>query len=222
GYKVLAVSYGGSLDLFGYKGAKPLQGQPGQDWAAQYDSYATCAAPTPAMSKLDTAEMEAWANLTGSSWVRLQQIDATQTQLTLDRMVSDWAEGDQIVVGTTDWYPSHSELRTIRSVSTVGMSTQLTVCRPVPGGTGPGGCPAMPAATDALDYPHFASIFDANTVDGAEYTEKLNRTAVDLRATVGLLSRSIQIRSLGATAGDEFPAVMTDTKSCMLSGGTPP
>jgi G8 domain len=222
GYKVLGVSYGGSLDLFGYKGAKPLQGQAGKDWATQFDSDTECTVPTAMESTLDTAEMKAWANLTGSSWVRLQDINTARTELTLDRLVSDWAAGDQIVVGTTDWYPSHSEARTIRSVKTVGMRTQLTVCRPVPGGTGPGGCPAMPAAADALDYPHFTGIFDAKTIDGAEYTEKLNRTAADLRATVGLLSRSIQIGSLGATAMEEFPAVRTDTKSCVFSGDTPP
>src|SRR5262249_8618793 len=102
-----------------------------------------------------------------------------------------------------------------------------------------------PAEKDALDYPHFTAIFDAKKIDGAEYTEaKLGRTAADLRATVGLLSRSIQIRSLGATSGEEFPAVpsgcvagtnkdqqcntdaacpgSTCRKSCMLSGDTAP
>lgn len=36
------------------------------------------------------------------------------TTLTLDPPVADWQESDWIVVGTTDWNPSHSELRQIR------------------------------------------------------------------------------------------------------------
>ncbi len=226
GYKVLGVSYGGSLKLFGYKGAKPLQ-----DSAFQKDSDSDtqCVAPKPEQSTLDTAEMKAWANLSGSSWVRLQKVDGTT--LTVDRAVTsatktDWAAGDQIVVGTTDWYPTHSEIRTIRSIDSTG--TQITVCRPCEtmsascDGKGPGGCATNPVASDGLDYPHHAEIFDAKTIPGAEYTEKVNRTAADLRAAVGLLSRSIQVRSLGATAADEFPAVRTNAKSCMLNGDTAP
>ncbi|MGD9765695.1 MAG: G8 domain-containing protein, partial [Candidatus Binatia bacterium] len=225
GYKVLGVSYGGTLNLYGYKGVKPLQDS---DWRTKYDSDTECKVPSAAESTLDTAEMKAWANLTGSSWVRLQAVNTSAvgaqpagTVLTVDRAVKDWAAGDQIVVGTTDWYPTHSEVRTIRSIDTSG--TQIALCRPVANGMGPGGCAATATASDALDYPHFAEIFDASTISGAEYTEaKLNRKAADLRAAVGLLSRSIQIRSLGVTAADEFPAVKTNTKSCMLNGNTPP
>jgi cell surface hyaluronidase len=214
GYKVLGVSYGGTLNLFGYKGALPLQSADGAKIAAGEDDH--CVVPTQA--GLDAAEMRAWANLSGSSWGRLDGLNDARTQLTLDRPVKDWQPGDQIVVGTTDWYPGHNELRTIRSVS--GDGTMITVCRPIAGGTGPGGCPASAVAADALDYPHYASIFDARTLAGAEYTQSgLNRTAVDLRATVGLLSRSIQIRSLGATADQDFPSV----DQCMIKmDGTNP
>ena len=212
GYKVLGVSYGGTLNLFGYKGALPLQSTDGARIAAGEDDH--CVVPTQA--GLDTAEMRAWANLSGSSWGRLDGLNAARTQLTLDRPVKDWQPGDQIVVGTTDWYPGHNELRTIRSIS--GDGTMITVCRPTAGGTGPGGCPASAVAADALDYPHHASIFDAKTLAGAEYTQSgLNRTAVDLRATVGLLSRSIQIRSLGATADQAFPSV----DQCMIKANVP-
>jgi len=184
GYKVLGVSYGGTLRLFGWKGAKPLQDPA---WAASYDSTEHCVAPTAAQSTLDAAEMQAWANLTGSAWARLDASAAAAgaTTLTLDRLVSDWAVGDDIVVGTTDWYPSHSERRTITAVASVstpgGMRTQLTV--------------------DALAWPHASDMFDADalaTDHGATYTKPTNRTAADLRATVALLSRSIEIRSLGA------------------------
>lgn len=205
GYKVLGVSYGGSLKLFGWKGALPLQSTAGAAIAAGEDEHC----PVPTESALDATEMRAWANLSGSSWGRLDGLNAARTQLSLDRPMKDWQPGDQIVVGTTDWYPGHNELRTIRTISSDGRL--ITVCRPTADGTGPGGCPADADPADALDYPHYASIFDARTLEGAEYTQSgLNRTAVDLRATVGLLSRSIRIRSLGATATgptSEFPTV---------------
>jgi len=191
GYKVLGVSYGGSVRLFGYKGAKPLQDK---TFAAQADPAGHCAAPTAAQSTLDAAEMQDWADLTGSSWARLQASTTTggKTVLTLDRLAPDWTAGDEIVVGTTDWYPSHSERRTVTNVGTTGdgKATTLTV--------------------DALQYPHFSEIFDAKALEkdhGAEYTGPVNRTAADLRAVVGLLSRTIQIRSLGVGSGDAFPAV---------------
>ncbi len=202
GYKVLGVSYGGTLRLFGWKGAKPLQDPA---WAAAYDSTEHCIAPTAAQSTLDAAELQAWADLTGSAWARLDgSADASgMTTLTLDRLAPDWAVGDEIVVGTTDWYPSHSEQRTITAVASVttpaGMRTQFTV--------------------DALAWPHASSMFDADALaadHGATYTKPTNRTAADTRAVVGLLSRSIKIYSLGtqarpsqATAGFPAPADCT-------------
>src|SRR5262245_31847224 len=203
GYKVLAVSYGGTLRLFGYKGTALS--------TAAIDSNAHCVVPT--VSTLDTEEMEAWAALSGSSWTRLagqtvilsEPPNPPQSLLDLDRVVPDWAVGDQIVVGTTDWYPGHSELRTIRAVNTVtdasGMHTQLTV--------------------DLLLYPHATSIFDAKTLaseNQAEYTNPVNRSAADLRAAVGLLTRSIRVYSLGVAPTDEFP----DVSQCLSPDGTAP
>jgi hypothetical protein len=212
------VSYGGALNLFGYKGAKPLQAG-GAEIAKGEDDH--CVVPTKDESTLTHAEMHAWAKLSGSSWVRLAALNADRTEVTLDRAVPDWEPGDQIVVGTTDWYPGHSEVRTIRKIA----GKVVTVCRPVPNGMGPGGCCADASCTDpqrkadALDYPHSVAIFDAKTFAGAEYTQKdLNRTAVDLRAPVGLLSRSIQIRSLGTAAEKPFPNV----SDCLYKNGTAP
>lgn len=237
GYKVLGVSYGGTLRLFGYKGAKPLQGDAGSQWAKTYDANDHCVVPTTDQSTLDSAEMRAWANLTGNSWARLEgQAPAptptsgpttptptstptsgpttptptptvAQTLITLDRVV-DWAKGDQIVIGTTDWYPGHSELRTINGVQTTTdkLHTQLIV--------------------DALQYPHNTQIFDTDTL-GASFTipnppsptpgNQVNRKAADLRASVGLLSRSIRIHSLGTTAQSDFPAV----KDCVADKTKP-
>jgi len=182
GYKAFGVSYGGTLRLFGHKGAE-LAG-------TALDPADHCAVPTPEQSTLDAAEMEAWAQLTGGSSARLtaigQEAATGRSLLTLDRALASWGVGDEIVVGTTDWYPGHSERRTIRAVTTVqtpqGSRTQLAV--------------------DPLLYPHETNIFDAKalqTANGAEYTGPVSRTAADLRAVVGLLSRSIQVRSLGVS-----------------------
>ena len=148
--------------------------------------------------------MQAWADLTYNSWTRLagsQNTNDGKTMLTLDRLVPTWAMGDEIVIGTTDWYPSHSEVRTVlEEPIVVGGRTQLTV--------------------DQLDYPHVTEIFDTDVLQnehGAEYTGPVTRTAADLRAVVGLLTRSITIRSLGATADEEFP----DVASCLFQDGPP-
>ncbi len=100
GYKVLAVSYGGTLNLYGKKGA----------------SY-------PAATALP-------ASFTGTSWLRLNKnIDPKDTQnsstLEVERPVG-WQAGDQIVVTTTDYLPGHSEERTIASVDPDEMTIHLT------------------------------------------------------------------------------------------------
>ncbi len=85
GYKVLAVSFGGSLRLFGKKGA----------------SYDTITNNDPSNS--------------GTSWVRLAanlQGGGKDTSITLDRAV-DWKDGDQIVIMSTDYMPGHAELLTL-------------------------------------------------------------------------------------------------------------
>ncbi len=85
GYKVLAVSWGGSLQLFGAKGA----------------SYDATTNGDPSSS--------------GVSWVRLGADLAgtgTEKTITLDRPVS-WQDGDKIVITSTDYMPAHAELLTV-------------------------------------------------------------------------------------------------------------
>ncbi len=93
GYKVLALSYGGTLQLFGYKGATYPLG---------------VALPLPAWNS-------------GLSWVRLaKDAHAGDQQITIDRAIGAgrWAKNDQIVLTSTDYMPGHSEQLTVDSVDT--------------------------------------------------------------------------------------------------------
>ncbi len=85
GYKTLAVSFGGSLALYGYKGAS-------YDTATDDDHLSS-----------------------GVSWIRLaDNLSKTATSLKLEKSPGDkwWNAADtdvQIVVTTTDYLPGHSE-----------------------------------------------------------------------------------------------------------------
>src|SRR5215475_5794144 len=86
GTKVLGVGYGGTIKLFGLKGAS-------------YDDADV--KPENAIKPTDS----------GRSWRRLAAslTGGASKSLTLDRVV-DWGQGDRIVVTTTDYLPGHSEL----------------------------------------------------------------------------------------------------------------
>jgi hypothetical protein len=118
GYKVLAVTYGGSLELFGAKGV-----------AAAYrvdPSTADAACAVPAADEQHAPA--AWAALSGASWARLDAPALAQSStLVVDRAV-DWEQGDRLVVGSTDWHAGHSETVVIAGVEsddTFSLSTPL-------------------------------------------------------------------------------------------------
>ena len=166
GRKTLAVSYGGSIELFGRKGVRPsLRRDPSSNDAHPRE----CMIPSPEQ-QFDPA---AWAAGSGTSWARLDA-DALkgQTSLTLDRSV-DWAAGDKVVLTTTDWHPSHSELLTLADVT----DEQLMLA-------------------DATDHAHEGQIFAIDTTQLSHDPGHQNKQ-VDLRAAVGLLSRSIQVSRSG-------------------------
>jgi len=91
GHKVLAVSYGGKLQLFGKRGVTFLG----------------------AMEKCspETSDTECNPAYTGTSWVRLTKVavgtDGFPT-ITVSS-AADWKMDDHIVVTSTDYLPSHSE-----------------------------------------------------------------------------------------------------------------
>lgn len=170
GYKVFAISYGGSVELFGAKGSSS-DGNP-----------ATAQTSCPVPANKDQTDITQWANLSQTSWVRLNASNTIGSQaLILDRKV-DWDKGDQIVVTTTDWYTSHSELLTVGGFNSA--NNTLSLMSPL----------ANIHNGEAYSVPSALSASTGNP-----------NTQVDTRAAVGLLSRSIIIKSLGATANDAFP-----------------
>lgn len=103
GHKVLAVSYGGTLQLFGAKGASYLMN--GQK----------CMPDMPGT--------ECNPAFTGTSWVRLVQvIDATHIKVS---RAIDWQHNDNIVVTPTDYLPSHAEQVAVDSVAEDGVTITL-------------------------------------------------------------------------------------------------
>jgi hypothetical protein len=98
GHKVLALSYGGTLQLFGTKGA------------------------TYAGRELSTC-MENDPKCSGTSWLHLQgSLKPAATSLTVNGKVN-WQDGDHIVVTTTDYLPGHSEELIIKGAPTVSGNT---------------------------------------------------------------------------------------------------
>ncbi len=89
GYKVLAVSYGGTLQLFGRKGA----------------TYGAID---------DSSSGTSWVRL--NKTIKPDDCSGVACTLELDRPV-DWSVGDVIVLTTTDYLPGHSEQLTIADIS---------------------------------------------------------------------------------------------------------
>jgi hypothetical protein len=164
GYKVLGLGYGATLRLYGLKGA----------------TY-----PDTTVSPSNT----------GSSWTRLNNcalgliggcsgtvLKPGGTQLALSNPVN-WKMGDQIIVTTTDYLPSHTELMTLAEDAD---GNNITLTTP-------------------LQFPHNAAIFNLSSriPAGRGMTDL---TSVDTRAAVALLTRSIRIVSGGETAGTDLKA----------------
>jgi len=171
GHKVLALSYGGTLELFGSEGA------------TYRDANETCDPKEP--------DTECNPAFTGQSWVRLTGVKAAvggvQT-ITVDRPVN-WKMDDHIVVTTTDYLPSHSE-EMILTKDAAG-STILTIKNADP--TQVNGFQFQHnASVKALPTTMPAYIGPQNDPNVPEIDR-----AVDTRAAVALLTRNIQIVSEG-------------------------
>jgi hypothetical protein len=106
GHKVLAVSFGGSLQLFGSRGVTYLKQN---EKCTPNEPNSEC---NPAFS--------------GTSWVRLTGV-ADATHITVSRAL-DWKKGDHIVVTGTDYLPSHSEVAVL--AQDAGGTASLTLEKP--------------------------------------------------------------------------------------------
>jgi cell migration-inducing and hyaluronan-binding protein len=182
GYKVLAVSYGGTLVLHGHKGA----------------SYS-----------LETDQDHVSS---GGSWMRLaKSLNEDDTTLQLEhspgfgcheQFTDDcgWKAHDKIVVTTTDYLPGHSEELTIKSVNidankgnTIDFDEKIKWPH---NGVRYGALDAENSLKKRLDLAKGRLSLDRDLVD----------KGVETRAAVALLSRSIRIVSGGDKADQEFPA----------------
>lgn len=135
----------------------------------------------------------------GRSWGRLEgSLVPGADTLVVDGLV-DWTEGDHIVVTTTDYMPGHSEELIVQSAiaNVRAKTTRITFANADPGVTG-------------TRWHHHGERY---ALDGEAHPGigrlDLNLKAVDTRAAVGLLSRSIRIVSGGDTLGAPFPAEAT-------------
>ena len=168
GHKVLAVSYGGTLQLFGDKGAT----YPGRE-------RTTCKEKDP--------------SCTGTSWVRLKgsiQAGDAVPELKVEGKV-DWADGDHIVVTSTDYLPSHSEELIVVGKPTVSGGVTTIKYKNADG------------VTPGVRWPHNGEAYDFG---GLPRRLGIDRKSAETRAAVALLSRSIEIVSEGDRAEkDSFP-----------------
>jgi len=167
GSKVLAVSYGGVLQMYGKKGA--------------------------------TIDDKGFASSnSGTSWVRLAKNlspNDSENTLTVNRAVPDWKEGDYVVVTTTDYLPGHSEkLKITDKISDTQFKYEVVDTH------------TNKKLSDKVRYPHNGTFYKLDKVPARV---KLNITAggepaVETRAAVGLLTRSIRVVSAGDSAGQMF------------------
>ncbi len=192
GYKVLALSYGGTLRLRGAKGAT------------------TTPAEIETLLKSPDATSQADENVltdSGASWRRLAGGGAKDsTDLTLDRSVADnWKDGDEVVVTTTDFFPNHSELRQLKGNSD-GTKVTLSAGLTYPHADKVYDIKAKVGAKDESDQPKAGEVKESafrTAIAARDGNEKFLQTA-ETRAAVALLTRSIRIVSEGDNPGDTF------------------
>ena len=140
---------------------------------------------------------------TGTSWVRLNNCDANPSDSSCMNGVLqpgattlapsspvDWQMNDNIVISSTDYLPGHAEQVQITCVN----DSKL--------------CPNSIQFAPALKFSHNASQYSLSKVTGSQ--KPTGWTAVDTRASVALLSRSITIESGGDAVLDPFPPANVD------------
>lgn len=181
GYKVLAVSYGGTLHLYGAKGAM----------------Y-----PATPLSASDT----------GTSWTRL---DLTAKPGDAMIVVADptgkireqWAKGDKIVVGSTDYLPGHAEELTISGAPTEDTNNSNDTDIPV---------------SPEIKWQHNGQKYQLNQAGISRLG--LGFDSIDTRAPVALLTRNITIESDPTLGAENWPVITPacnpKEQDCYFGGDT--
>ncbi|MEJ0019962.1 MAG: hypothetical protein WDN25_26110 [Acetobacteraceae bacterium] len=197
GYKVLALSYDGTLELRGYKGTTGGRRVDETLAAAQKN-----AGPLPG-GQADYGKVQ-----TGSSWMRLKgDLKKGTSTITVDGNVEgDWQDGDSIIVTTTDYLPNHSEEFVIAKGGVKG--DKITVVK------------AAEYDHSGIRYSLAATLANAGSgFKGTGMDPELARSA-ETRAAVGLLTRSIRIISGGDTAKETFEQATARNPSYAFGGHT--
>ncbi len=181
GHKVLAVSYGGTINLSGYKGA---QGGDDND-----------------------------PSVLSSSWQRLNSTlkgGGAESSFQIGNPVTDWMQNDNIVVTSTDYLPGHAEQMQVSSVTGSTVNLVGKVMNPHWGQTySLAGVPCQ----DPPDGSTTCSI-GPDLLPGQKPADR----NIDMRAAVGLLTRSIRIVSDGSKAGLPFSSGYYGGHSLALQG----
>lgn len=206
GYKVLAVSFGGRLQLFGYKGSC------NNDFA--------CNPKLTHGSWLRLREsIEPGQGTDRGHFI----VDAPSNYHPENPRFS---ENDELVVTTTDYLPGHSEKFKVGCVN-----PPLGPCVPMKA-TGTGGWVQEIKVDHAAQWPHNGNRYGGpddvkplskrlpdrikNNLD-----PQLVSSGVETRAAVALLTRSIRIVSAGDADGQAFPQSWQD-KPCVNDDGKGP
>ena len=207
GFKVLAVSYGGVIELHGAKGVGAPTSTVTLDKAqGQCDSPSNDPA-APSDPAGDHNDVRKWAQYSGSSWGRVVGQGHDGLSLTVDRPVG-WKKGDRVVVGTNDWNLSHSEVVTLSEDASLSGELKLVGNHQSPLDPGK----SIPYGEGGLlEHDHSGEVISVESVANGSRADQ-----VEARAAIGLLSRSIRIRSLGVTADSEF----ADASECRIPGNS--
>ena len=208
GNKALAVSFGGTLQLYGYKGTSEV-----------------APAADPTNSGYSWMRLNDGSSLaTGDPSLTLEA-DPNANKL--------WVPGDEIVVTTTDYLPGHSEKLEIGTISTSTVGKNQTKVSTITFSTSP----KNPGSVAKIQWPHNGARYGGpnDTAHKALSTRlktrlqssidaELVQNGAETRAAVALLSRSIQIVSAGDTlpsnvmpGSNNFPdATATDPSYCQI------
>jgi hypothetical protein len=186
GNKVLAVSYGATLQLVGNKGAV-------------YDARDS----NPLSSGLS------WMRLEDG-----RSVKPSDDRLYLEKARDTWETGDEIVVTTTDYLPGHSEKLTIApgwaGDNYVHFEGKAQWHHNGVRYGGPHDKASGPPWSDWQDRNKWVNRLEPRLQK--ELDPELWQNGAETRAAVALLTRSIRIVSAGNKVGQNFPEPETDTR----------